>query len=40
LIKDQFEREEAWEAELLQKRLIEEQKENLHRKYLQICKSE
>lgn len=40
LLKDQFDREEAYENELLKLRLIEEQKQNMQRKYLQMCKNE
>ena len=39
-MKQQFEKEEALESLMLQKKLFEEQKENMQRKYLQMCKNE
>jgi hypothetical protein len=37
---DQFKKEEERETELIRLKLIEEQKKNMQRKYLQMCKNE
>jgi hypothetical protein len=37
---DQFKKEEERETELIRLKLIEEQKKNMRRKYLQMCKNE
>lgn len=37
---DQFKKEDERETELIRLKLIEEQKKNMQRKYLQMCKNE
>ena len=37
---DQFKKEEERENEMIKQKLIEEQKKNMQRKYLQMCKNE
>jgi hypothetical protein len=37
---EQFKKEDERETELIRLKLIEEQKKNMQRKYLQMCKNE